>query len=284
VDDIKFVINYDYPQASEDYVHRIGRTGRKGRKGTAYTFFTPNNAKNASELLRVLNEAHQIIPPGLQQLAETGRSFGGGGGLSAHTFDSLSFSQACADSTNHRSMATWIGADRSGAVTAMVMVAATRNVAGTTTTAAAVVAVDTRHPIVFLRAHVLRSGCHFKSRVCFYTRAFCVARMFDSSCSTVIFRVSQLFASKNRVCDYFPIISIFLSLISSSLLLFCWLRKVCVMKAFKNWFRLVLRRSMVIISICALTLWKQLPLIHVYDIHTLYIMCVAGARAVRARA
>ncbi len=28
VDDIKFVINYDYPQCSEDYVHRIGRTGR----------------------------------------------------------------------------------------------------------------------------------------------------------------------------------------------------------------------------------------------------------------
>jgi len=28
VDDIKFVINFDYPNNSEDYVHRIGRTGR----------------------------------------------------------------------------------------------------------------------------------------------------------------------------------------------------------------------------------------------------------------
>lgn len=29
VNDIKFVINYDYPNNSEDYVHRIGRTGRR---------------------------------------------------------------------------------------------------------------------------------------------------------------------------------------------------------------------------------------------------------------
>ncbi len=26
VDDIKFVINYDYPNNSEDYIHRIGKT------------------------------------------------------------------------------------------------------------------------------------------------------------------------------------------------------------------------------------------------------------------
>ena len=41
VDDVKFVINYDYPNNSEDYIHRIGRTGRKGRTGTSYTLFSP---------------------------------------------------------------------------------------------------------------------------------------------------------------------------------------------------------------------------------------------------
>jgi superfamily II DNA/RNA helicase len=45
VDDIKCVINYDYPPCSEDYIHRIGRTGRKDKKGVAYTLFTPDDAK-----------------------------------------------------------------------------------------------------------------------------------------------------------------------------------------------------------------------------------------------
>ena len=40
VKDITHVINYDYPNNSEDYVHRIGRTARAGAKGTAITFFT----------------------------------------------------------------------------------------------------------------------------------------------------------------------------------------------------------------------------------------------------
>ena len=40
VRDITHVINYDYPNNSEDYVHRIGRTGRAGAKGTAITLFT----------------------------------------------------------------------------------------------------------------------------------------------------------------------------------------------------------------------------------------------------
>lgn len=37
VNDIDFVINYDIPQNTEYYVHRIGRTGRAGKAGTAIT-------------------------------------------------------------------------------------------------------------------------------------------------------------------------------------------------------------------------------------------------------
>lgn len=40
VKDINLVINYDFPQTIEDYVHRIGRTGRMGNTGEAITFFT----------------------------------------------------------------------------------------------------------------------------------------------------------------------------------------------------------------------------------------------------
>lgn len=69
VEDVKFVINYDYPNSSEDYVHRIGRTGRSRQTGTAYTFFTRSNAKQASDLILVLTEANQPIHPKLQELA-----------------------------------------------------------------------------------------------------------------------------------------------------------------------------------------------------------------------
>ncbi|MBR6767004.1 MAG: DEAD/DEAH box helicase [Clostridia bacterium] len=37
VNDIDYVINYDIPQNSESYVHRIGRTGRAGKEGCAIT-------------------------------------------------------------------------------------------------------------------------------------------------------------------------------------------------------------------------------------------------------
>ncbi len=38
---ISHVINYDIPNETEAYVHRIGRTGRAGRKGEAILFVTP---------------------------------------------------------------------------------------------------------------------------------------------------------------------------------------------------------------------------------------------------
>ena len=78
VNDIKFVINYDYPNSSEDYVHRIGRTARSSNTGTAYTFFTANNAKQANELIQVLQEANQKVHPKLIQLAQSARAFGRG--------------------------------------------------------------------------------------------------------------------------------------------------------------------------------------------------------------
>lgn len=95
VRDITHVLNYDYPNNSEDYVHRIGRTGRAGAKGTAITFFTTDSmysessiwevrywqpfadAKQARDLVAILSEAKQQIDP---RLAEMARYSGGGGG------------------------------------------------------------------------------------------------------------------------------------------------------------------------------------------------------------
>lgn len=72
IEDIKYVINVDYPQATEDYVHRIGRTARNSNSGTSYTFMTRNNARHASELLNVLRETNQQISDELMNLAGRG--------------------------------------------------------------------------------------------------------------------------------------------------------------------------------------------------------------------
>ena len=80
VDDIKFVINFDYPAGSEDYVPRIGRTARASKTGTAYTFFTPANMKQAKDLIAVLKEAKQQINPKLLEMSSMARDVFGGRG------------------------------------------------------------------------------------------------------------------------------------------------------------------------------------------------------------
>ena len=47
------MINYDFPQQIQEYVHRVGRTGRAGRKGEAYSFFTDEDARLGKELIEV---------------------------------------------------------------------------------------------------------------------------------------------------------------------------------------------------------------------------------------
>ncbi|KAF6203285.1 hypothetical protein GE061_003703 [Apolygus lucorum] len=74
VEDVKYVINYDYPNTSEDYIHRIGRTGRCSQSGTAYTFFTPNNQRQARDLIAVLTEAEQHVNPRLLELASLAKN------------------------------------------------------------------------------------------------------------------------------------------------------------------------------------------------------------------
>ena len=37
IDDVDLVVNYDVPEETEYYIHRIGRTGRAKRHGVAYS-------------------------------------------------------------------------------------------------------------------------------------------------------------------------------------------------------------------------------------------------------
>lgn len=51
---VSHVINYDVPQHSEDYVHRIGRTGRAKTEGEAFTLFAPEDMDRVDAIERLL--------------------------------------------------------------------------------------------------------------------------------------------------------------------------------------------------------------------------------------
>ncbi|GAV67952.1 DEAD domain-containing protein/Helicase_C domain-containing protein/WW domain-containing protein [Cephalotus follicularis] len=76
IKDIRVVVNYDFPTGAEDYVHRIGRTGRAGATGLAYTFFGEQDAKYASDLIKVLEGANQRVPPEIREMASRGGGMG----------------------------------------------------------------------------------------------------------------------------------------------------------------------------------------------------------------
>jgi ATP-dependent RNA helicase RhlE len=64
VDGISHVINFDPPQDSETYVHRIGRTGRAGRKGIGITLLSPDQRRDVTELAGQLGLDHGLRGPG----------------------------------------------------------------------------------------------------------------------------------------------------------------------------------------------------------------------------
>jgi ATP-dependent RNA helicase DeaD len=58
IEHVTHVINYDVPDATDTYVHRIGRTGRVGRTGRAITFVTP---AQRAEIDRIQREAKTSV-------------------------------------------------------------------------------------------------------------------------------------------------------------------------------------------------------------------------------
>ena len=67
---MKYVINYDFPNSVENYVHRIGRTARANATGTAYTFLTELHSKFVIPLIEVLREANHTPTPDLLRMAD----------------------------------------------------------------------------------------------------------------------------------------------------------------------------------------------------------------------
>jgi ATP-dependent RNA helicase RhlE len=54
VSQISHVINYDIPDTTEAYIHRIGRTGRAARNGDAFTMVTSEDTAMVRSIERVL--------------------------------------------------------------------------------------------------------------------------------------------------------------------------------------------------------------------------------------
>ncbi len=64
IDSISHVINYDIPEAPEDYVHRIGRTGRAGKMGRAITLFTIAEEHSMRAIERLTGErVERVVLP-----------------------------------------------------------------------------------------------------------------------------------------------------------------------------------------------------------------------------
>ena len=75
VERISHVLNYDIPNDTESYVHRIGRTGRAGRSGEAILFVTPRERRMLRSIERVTNATiEEMDLPTVDEVNESRKS------------------------------------------------------------------------------------------------------------------------------------------------------------------------------------------------------------------
>ncbi|MDR2709746.1 MAG: DEAD/DEAH box helicase [Burkholderiales bacterium] len=68
---ISHVINYDIPNDTEAYVHRIGRTGRAGRQGNAILFVAPREIRTLRAIERATRQPIEpLVLPSKQAVAD----------------------------------------------------------------------------------------------------------------------------------------------------------------------------------------------------------------------
>lgn len=83
VSSVSHVFNYDVPNHSEDYIHRIGRTGRAGREGDTIMLVAPLDSKNYDSILDLIGKdsIEEIDVPDIDNFPREGR--GGSRGRSS---------------------------------------------------------------------------------------------------------------------------------------------------------------------------------------------------------
>jgi translation initiation factor 4A len=65
VQQVALVINYDFPNNRENYMHRIGRTGRFGRKGVSLSFITDRDAPLVQDTVEFYHIEIKDLPASL---------------------------------------------------------------------------------------------------------------------------------------------------------------------------------------------------------------------------
>ncbi len=55
ISNISHIINFDIPDHTEDYVHRVGRTGRMGKSGVAFSFVKPDQGDELTRIEQTIN-------------------------------------------------------------------------------------------------------------------------------------------------------------------------------------------------------------------------------------
>lgn len=61
IDKLKYVINYDIPNESETYVHRIGRSGRAGEEGTAISLCEPEENVFIRDIETLIRKQIEVV-------------------------------------------------------------------------------------------------------------------------------------------------------------------------------------------------------------------------------
>jgi ATP-dependent RNA helicase RhlE len=72
VDDLEYVINFEIPNISETYVHRIGRTGRAGANGTAISFCDAEEKAYLRDIEKLITKKIQVVEDHPYPMLETG--------------------------------------------------------------------------------------------------------------------------------------------------------------------------------------------------------------------
>lgn len=68
---VDYVVNYDLPDVSENYVHRVGRTGRGNNKGYAVSFCSPEEVPILDEIETFLNKEITVLEIAKEDYTQT---------------------------------------------------------------------------------------------------------------------------------------------------------------------------------------------------------------------